>query len=85
MMSEVDKAQLVALLAQYDQKNSAVAECKLAAVKAEFDRSKVVQAILDANGGKKKLRRNGQELTIVVRGDTFFFRSSKDSSDITEV
>lgn len=85
MMSEVDRMRLLALFSQYEEKDTAVAECKRAAVTAEKTRSDVVRSILEANGGKKKIRRNGQELTIVIRGETHFFRGSKQSDDVTEV
>lgn len=84
-MSDIDLDKLVSLLSEYDAANAKVAELQEQVVAAIRLRSGITRAILEANGGKKKLRRSGKELSIVTRGDTCFFRGAKEGDNITEV
>ena len=66
------------------------ATAEVEAKKAELDvalqaRSKIVEAISKEIAPKKKFLRAGKEITIVIRGDTFFFRGSKQESGLVEV
>lgn len=84
-MSEIDKDKLMQLFSQYEGNDSKVDECKREMDRAIKDRSDTVELILAANNGKKKIRRNGKEMSIVVRGNTHFFRGAKDNEDITDL
>ena len=70
----MDINKLKLLLVEYDYADKSVSAKKVELELAIKERSNVVNCILDANEGKKKLRRDGKELTIVVRGETYFFR-----------
>lgn len=80
-----EKRMLKDLCVEYDAANSKVDECKAALVQAEKDRSEIVKRIASEIAPKKKFIRAGKEITIVVRGSTYFFRGSKGESGLVEV
>lgn len=69
----------------YDAADLAWHNAKKALEEATIVRSNAVKAIADEIAPRKKLLRNGCELTIVVRGETAFFRSSSNKSNLVEV
>lgn len=69
----------------YDAADLAWREAKKALEAATVVRSNAVKAIAEEIAPKKKLLREGCELTIVVRGETYFFRGKSDKSDLVEV
>ena len=73
------------LCIEYDAANARVDECKKALVEAEQARSEIVKRIASEIAPKKKFIRAGKEVTIVARGNTFFFRGSKSESGLVEV
>jgi hypothetical protein len=74
-----------AALVQYDAADKKVEDIKAQLEVALSERSNVVKTILGANDGVKKFRRSGKELTIVIRGDTYFFRGSKEKGNLVDV
>lgn len=76
--------ELKELFAQYDQADAHWEDKKVELEKAAQERSEVVKQIALAIAPKKKLSRNNRELTIVVRGETYFFRGGK-STDVVVV
>lgn len=83
-MNEVDKDRLVALFVEYDRKDQVVEKKRKDLEKSIKDRSDTVKDILEANLGMKRIRRAGKEYSIVIRGETYFFRGGK-GEGITEV
>jgi cell division protein FtsB len=77
--------ELKELFSQYDQADAHWEIKKAELEKATRERSEVVKQIALAIDPKKKLLRAGRELTVVVRGETYFFRGAKSSSDVVEV
>ena len=77
--------ELQELFAQYDAADAAWEQRKVELDQATRARSEVVKQIALAIAPKKKLLRQGRELTVVVRGETFFFRGAKSSTDVVEV
>ena len=76
---------LKTMFAEYDLLDQSVNKAKDALEKALVARSKSVKTIAVAIAPKKKLLRNGRELTLVVRGNTYYFRGSKSTDDLVEV
>lgn len=77
----INRERLVELFAQYDALKGKVEEAKLAHEAAAKNLSNTTAAILVENEGKKKIRRGGKELSIVVRGSTTFIRGAKEDKD----
>lgn len=73
------------MFVEYDRLDVIVDEAKAALEKATVARSQSVKEIATAISPKKKLLRNGRELTLVTRGETYFFRGSKNMDDLVEV
>lgn len=69
----------------YDQKNETVEVKKKELELALAARSEVVHKIASLVAPKKKFIRAGKELTIVIRGETAFFRGSKQESGLVEI
>jgi hypothetical protein len=73
------------LCVQYDAADAEVSERKAALEQALQARSAIVKAISGEIAPKKKFIRGGKEITIVARGDTFFFRGSKSETGLVEI
>jgi len=69
------------LFAEYDNMDDKVSQAKQALEEVLKARSDVVRKIGTEIAPKKKLTRGGRELTIVVRGETHFFRGAKSDDD----
>ena len=80
-------ATLQELFVEYDQADRAWEEKKKELEEATRLRSNAVKAIAESPElkGKKKITRHGATLTIVVRGDTYFFRGKPSADDAVEV
>lgn len=68
------------LFAQYDAANQEVQEAKAHVVTCEYERSAIVKQIAEAIAPKKKITRGGKEMTIISRGETYYFRGPKDTN-----
>lgn len=75
--------QVRAEMAKYDEIQNRLKELEVEKLNLLKASSECVKRVLAANGGVKRLRRNGSEMIIIVRGDTHFFRGGK--GDITEI
>lgn len=73
------------VIAQYDHATSVVEEKKAALELAVKERSDVVRLIAAEILPKKKFTRAGKEITIVVRGETWFLRGSKVEEGLVDV
>ena len=73
------------LMAYYDETNTAWEEKKAELEQAARRRSEVVKQIAEAIAPKKRVIRHGRELTVVQRGETYFFKGNSKSSDAVEV
>lgn len=83
---KVDTSRLSDLFAQYREADEEVAEAERMKEAAVSKRSRIVKEISEAVGGKK-VRYRGDKLTIVQRGETWFFRGRerKEEDGIVEV
>lgn len=77
--------QVRALFEEYDEKDREWDAAKVAVETATIARSAVVEKIAKLIAPRKKLMRNGQALTLVVRGNTFFWRGLGKEKDVFEV
>ena len=73
------------LITNYDLATHVVDEKKADLEKAVKERSDVVRLIAAEIAPKKKFLRSGKEVTIVVRGETFFLRGSKSEEGLVDV
>jgi hypothetical protein len=73
------------LITNYDAATAIVEEKKLDLEKAVAARSDIVRLISAEISPSKKFLRSGKELTIVVRGETFFLRGAKTSAGLVDV
>lgn len=73
------------LCGQYDVADSEVETQKRILDEAIRKRSDIVKSIAGVLAPKKKFIKGGKEITIVVRGETYFFRGSKQDSGLVEV
>ena len=73
------------LIASYDAASNVVEEKKVALELAVKERSDVVRLIAAEILPSKKFLRSGKEITIVVRGETFFLRGSKTTAGLVDV
>jgi hypothetical protein len=81
----VDKDKLIKAFGVYDSQTKKLDDLQAQILKVTKERSETVKAILQANGKMPKLVRQGQPLTIVNRGDTFFIRGVKPNDGLTEL
>lgn len=73
------------LCTRYDEADAVVA-AKQAEVEAAIKaRSEAVKAIGEAIAPAKKFVRAGQQITVVTRGDLFFFRAPKEIEGLVSV
>lgn len=72
------------LFREYAAQDTSVANAKAALEAQLASRSEVVREIFNTNG-KGPFRYRGSELTIVQRGETFYFRGKTDKSAVIEV
>ena len=72
------RTKLSELFAQYDEADLEVENCKSALETATVARSEVVRKMANVIAPQKRLRRNGRELSVVQRDDTFFLRGVKE-------
>lgn len=73
------------LFTQYDLRDAAVEHAKAELDKALQVRSEVVKQIGEMIAPAKRITRNGKELTLVVRGNTYFWRGKGKPGDTFEV
>lgn len=73
------------LCTDYDQVNVRLEEAKATLEALLRERSEIVKGMAKEVAPKKKFRRAGKELVIVVRGDTCFLRGAKEDSGLVEV
>lgn len=64
------------LFVEYDKRDKKWNDLKEELEEAVRQRSAVVKQIAESVAPKKKVVRNGATLTIVVRGETYFFRGA---------
>lgn len=83
---KVDTSRLSDLFEQYRRIDEDVADAERMKEAAVAKRSSIVKEISEVVGGKK-VRYRGDKLTIVQRGDTWFFRGreKKEEEGIVEV
>jgi hypothetical protein len=72
------------LIGNYDLASTEVDEKKLALEQSIARRSDVVRLISIEIAPSKKFLRSGQEYTIVVRGDLYFLRGKRSSSELMD-
>lgn len=77
------------LCTDYDQKNVLIEEAKANLDALMRERSEIVKNMAKVVAPKKKFRRAGKELVIVIRpgvnGDTCFLRGTKEDNGLVEV
>jgi len=80
-------ATLQELFVEYDKADAEWEQKKTELEEATRVRSDKVKAIAESPElkGKKKITRKGATLTIVARGDTYFFRGKPSADDAVEV
>lgn len=73
------------LCSEYDRADLDVSDKKSALENSLKTRSDIVKNIAVSIAPKKKFIRAGREVTIVQRGETFFFRGSKGEGGLLEI
>lgn len=81
----VDVTKLKALFTEYEGIDSKVEALKQQIEKLNDKRKDLVKKIFEANGENPKIKKSGVLLTIVQRGDNFFFRGHSDKGGVTEI
>lgn len=84
-MTDVDKDYLKTLLSQYEEKEGILSEKKREVEEALSERSKVVALIASTIAPAKRFNYKGAVVTIVVRGDTFFFRGLGKEGEMVKI